>query len=348
MSRPLIIHERRTNRSAEPAGLREAKRHPGFEIRKKTDGEIGSTDIRRPDWVDSQLYPFEDRWMILDGHRVHYVDEGPRDATVLLFVHPGAGWSFTYRYHIQQLKNEFRCVAPDLPGYGLSEAADGYGYTLQEQASVLEQFVEALDLRRIVAWANDGGGPTVVLALSDHTDRVLGLVVGGTFGWSIKPYRMVVWPLRIFTRRVLRAVNRYTNFLAWSMGSKMALGTRTLTKIERAHYTRPFKERDSRSGTLKLYASFLDHETQEVLDRALPAFRDKPVLIQFGEKDAMTKEQWHMRWADELPHNRTILLPGVRHFSFEGNPEETVQNFRDWWNEIRETLNEPALAAGTA
>src|SRR5213592_4333379 len=78
MSRPLIIHERRTNRSAEPAGLREAKRHPGFEIRKKTDGEIGSTDIRRPDWVDSQLYPFEDRWMFLDGHRVHYVDEGPR------------------------------------------------------------------------------------------------------------------------------------------------------------------------------------------------------------------------------------------------------------------------------
>jgi len=328
--------------------LREAKRHPGFEIRKKTDGEIGSTDIRRPDWVDSQLYPFEDRWMILDGHRVHYVDEGPRDAPVLLFVHPGAGWSFTYRYHIQQLKNEFRCVAPDLPGYGLSEAGDGYRYTLQEQADVLEQFVEALDLRRIVAWANDGGGPTVVLALSDHTDRVLGLVVGGTFGWSIKPYRMVVWPLRIFTSRVFRAVNRYTNFLAWSMGSKMALGTRTLTKIERAHYTRPFKERDSRSGTLKLYASFLDHETQEVLDRALPAFRDKPVLIQFGEKDAMTREQWHMRWADELPHNRTILLPGVRHFTFEGNPEETVQNFRDWWNEIRETLNEPALAAGTA
>ncbi len=330
------------------AGLREATRHQGFEIRDKTDGEVGSTDIRRADWVDSQLYPFEDRWMILVGHRVHYVDEGPRDATVLLFVHPGAGWSFTYRYQIAQLKNEFRCVAPDLPGYGLSEAADGYGYTLQEQASVLEQFVEALDLRRIVAWANDGGGPTVVLALSDHTDRVLGLVVGGTFGWSIKPYRMVVWPLRIFTSRVLRAVNRYTNFLAWSMGSKMALGTRTLTKIERAHYTRPFKERDSRSGTLKLYASFLDHETQEVLDRALPAFRDKPVLIQFGEKDAMTREQWHMRWADELPHNRTILLPGVRHFTFEGNPEETVQNFRDWWNEIRETLNEPALAAGTA
>ncbi len=311
--------------------------------------EIVSTNKHaRPAWVDDDLYPFKDNWITIDGHRVHYVDEGPRNAAVLLFVHPGAGWSFTYRYHIEQLRSRFRCVSPDLPGYGLSEAREGYGYTLPEQAGVLEHFIEALDLRRVVAWANDGGGPTAVLALSHHVDRVLGLVVGGTFGWSIKPYRMVVWPLRIFTSRVFRGVNRYTNFLAWSMGSKMALGTRTLTKIERAHYTRPFKERDSRSRTLKLYASFLDHETQEMLDRALPAFRDKPVLIQFGEKDAMTKEQWHMRWADELPHNRTILLPGVRHFTFEGNPEETVQNFRDWWKEIRETLNEPAVAAGTA
>ena len=315
------------------AGLREAKRHPGFEVRKKTDGEIGFTDIRRPDWVDSQLYPFEDRWMILDGHRVHYVDEGPRDAPVFLFVHPGAGWSFTYRYHIQQLKNEFRCVAPDLPGYGLSEAADGYGYTLQEQADVLEQFVEALDLRRIVAWANDGGGPTVVLALSDHTDRVLGLVVGGTFGWSIKPYRMVVWPLRVFTSRVFRAVNRYTNFLAWSMGSKMALGTRRLTKAERPQYTQPFRERKSRNRTLKLYASFMDPATQNALDQALPAFRDTPVLIQFGDQDPMTGQHWHERWAEETTNHSTYLLPGVRHFTFEGAPEATVENFRKWWAE---------------
>src|SRR5881396_2239646 len=244
MSRPLIIHERRTNRSAEPGRIERGEASSRLRDPEENGRRNGSTDIRRPDWVDSQLYPFEDRWMILDGHRVHYVDEGPREAPVLLFVHPGAGWSFTYRYHIQQLKNEFRCVAPDLPGYGLSEAADGYRYTLQEQADVLEQFVEALDLRRIVAWANDGGGPTVVLALSDHTDRVLGLVVGGTFGWSIKPYRMVVWPLRVFTSRVFRAVNRYTNFLAWSMGSKMALGTRRLTKAERPQYTQPFRERD--------------------------------------------------------------------------------------------------------
>lgn len=290
------------------------------------------TAPQRPDWVDSTLYPFKDNWIIVDGHRMHYVDEGPRDAPTLLFVHPGAGWSFTYRYHIKKLKDQFRCVAPDLPGYGLSQARDGYKFTLLEQAGVLEKFVEALDLRRVVAWGNDGGGPTIILALSNHIDRVSGLVVGGTFGWSIKPYRQVVWPLRIFTSLPMRFVNRYTNILAWLMGSSNALGTRTLTKTERWQYTRPFKERGSRSRTLKLYRSFLNTETQNALDQALPHFRDVPVLIQFGDKDAMTGQHWPERWAKETSNSRTEMLQGVRHFTFEGAPEATVENFRKWWD----------------
>lgn len=328
--------------------VEEAKRHPMFELRKaeKTmTPSIDSNILTRPEWVDNTLYPFKDNWIFVDRNRIHYVDEGPRDAPTMLFVHPGAGWSFTYRYHIQELKDRFRCVAPDLPGYGMSVARDGYGYTLLEQARVLEEFIEALDLRRVVAWGNDGGGPTMILALADHMDRVSGLVVGGTFGWSVKPYRTgVVWPLRFFTSRMVRLMNRYTNLLAWSMGSKMALGTRTLTKVERRQYTRPFKDRDSRNRTLRLYASFLDEASQAALDEALPALREKPVLIQFGDKDAMTSQHWPERWAKEAPNSRTIILPGVRHFTFEGAPEATVKNFREWWTDTIERTAGVSLA----
>jgi haloalkane dehalogenase len=281
--------------------------------------------------VDSELYPFHDNWAEIDGHRIHYVDEGPRDATVLLFIHPGAGWSFTYRYHIQHLSDKFRCIAPDLPGYGLSDAAENYDFSLHSQSHVLEQLVEYLNLRNMIVWANDGGGPTAILALAQHSDRVLGLVVGGTFSWSIRKYRSVAWTLRVATSPVFRLVNRYTNFLAWSMGSKMALGTRSLSKEERRQYTRPFKKRHTRNRALRLFASFNDHATQEDLDLALPAFREKPVLIQFGEGDPMTGQHWPERWAKETPNNRLILLPRVKHFTFEGAPEATVENFRSWW-----------------
>ena len=290
--------------------------------------------------MEDDLYPFKDNWIDVDGHRIHYADEGPIDAPVLLFVHPGPGWSFTYRYHIRHLSDKFRCVAPDLPGYGMSSAAEDYDYKLLSQSRVLQKFVQVLNLRSIVVWANDGGGPTAILGLANLSDRVVALVVGGTFGWSIKTYRSVAWTLRLVTSFPFRVVNRYTNFLAWSMGSKMGLGTRSLSKKERGQYTGPFKERNSRNNPLRLFSSFNDKATQERLDSSLQAFRDKPVLIQFGESDPMTGQHWPERWAQEIPNNRLILIPHVKHFTFEGAPEATVNNFLDWW---RETFPIPSI-----
>lgn len=298
------------------------------------------TKLERPAWVEDEIFPFESRWITIDGHRIHYVDEGPRRGPVLLFVHPGAGWSFTYRHQIRELRHDFRCVAPDLPGYGLSAAGEGYRFTLLEQARVLERFVEALDLNDIVAWGNDSGGPTAVLALARDPGRVRGLVVGGTFGWPLKEYPEVSAMLRLVSGPLVRALNRYTNFVAWSMTTRLATGTRSLSRDERRHYTRPFKDRDSRNRTLRLFASLRDPESQRQLAEALPAFHDKSALIQFGSWDPMKMQGWHERWAKEIPDSRIYIIPHVAHFTFEGGPEATVRNFREWWASIqeRETL----------
>lgn len=297
---------------------------------------LESDDYSRPDWVDTEIYPFKDNWMIVKGHRIHYVDEGPRNAPVLLFIHPGPGWSFTYRYQIQELRDDFRCVAPDLPGYGLSTAGEGYDYTLLEQGEVLEKLVEALDLVNIIVWANDGGGPTSILGLASHSDHVLGLVVGGTFGWSLKEYPSVSRILRVATSRFSRMINRYTNILSWTMATM--LGTRKLSKNEQMHYTRPFKDRNSRNRPLKLFHSFLDPETQQRLDNSLQAFHDKFVLIQFGQRDPMTGQSWPERWAQEIPKHTLQIIPKVKHFTFEDAPEITVENFRAWWHKIQPAI----------
>jgi len=297
----------------------------------------------RPSWVDNAIYPFRYNWMILDGHTIHYVDEGPRDKPVLLFVHPGPAWSFTYRYHIRELSHDFRCVAPDFPGYGLSHAANDYHYTLSEQAEVLTKFVQALHLDNIIVWANDAGGPTSILGLAPLADHVNGLVVGGTFGWSLKPYRTVSWTLRIVTSSVFRFINRYSNILAWSIGH-LALGSRKMSRTESEQYQRPFKERDSRNRPLKLFKSFLDHETQQELDNALRSFHDKPVLVQFGDKDPMTGQHWPERWTKEIPGSRVYIIPRVKHFTFEDAPEATVENFRQWWKTIHLGVEDQAFS----
>lgn len=86
---------------------------------------------------------------------------------------------------------------------------------------------------------------------------------------------------------------------------------------------------------MKLFHSFLDPTTQNALNNALQAFRDKFVLIQFGDRDAMTGQRWPERWAKEIQQHTLHLLPKVKHFTFEDAPEATVENFRAWWNEIK-------------
>jgi len=87
-----------------------------------------SSTTQRPPWLDEQLYPFQSRFVEVEGNRIHYIDEGA--GPTLFFVHPGVGWSFMYSDIIQELRGRFRCVALDLPGFGLSAAAPGFEHTL--------------------------------------------------------------------------------------------------------------------------------------------------------------------------------------------------------------------------
>jgi haloalkane dehalogenase len=65
----------------------------------------------RPAWVDAELFPFQSRFVNIDGHTVHYVDEG--SGPTLLLLHGNPTWSFVYRDVIRTLRDEFRCIALD-------------------------------------------------------------------------------------------------------------------------------------------------------------------------------------------------------------------------------------------
>src|SRR3954464_11693175 len=93
----------------------------------------------RPGWVPEQLYPFESHYADAGGARVHYVDEG--SGPTLLLLHGNPTWSFLYRDVVRGLADRFRCIVPDHPGFGLSQAPAGYGFMPAEHAAVLEQLV---------------------------------------------------------------------------------------------------------------------------------------------------------------------------------------------------------------
>jgi len=92
--------------------------------------------------VNDKLFPFQSRFVDVGGVQGHYIDEG--DGPVFLGLHRNPMWSFLYRHLVRGLKDRFRCIALDYPGFGLPTAPPGYGYTIAEHARVVEGFVEQL------------------------------------------------------------------------------------------------------------------------------------------------------------------------------------------------------------
>ena len=136
---------------------------------------------QRPGWLSHELYPFESHYAEIDGASVHYVDEG--SGPPLLLLHGNPTWSFLYRELIKGLRDRYRCIAPDHPGFGLSRAAPGYGYTPREHAAVLEQLVAQLDLSDITMMVQDWGGPIGFAAATRHPERFAAFVIGNTWAW---------------------------------------------------------------------------------------------------------------------------------------------------------------------
>ncbi|MDR0678835.1 MAG: alpha/beta fold hydrolase [Puniceicoccales bacterium] len=91
------------------------------------------------------LYPFASRFVSLsDGTRMHYVDEG--QGNMVLFLHDIPLWSFYFRNLVQDLRGQFRCLAPDYRGFGLSSKPDGLNYSLRTVTDDVLIFLQKLNV----------------------------------------------------------------------------------------------------------------------------------------------------------------------------------------------------------
>ncbi len=145
--------------------------------------------LRTPDDRFAGLpgYPFEPHYLeVPDGAggalRMHYVDEGPRDAAPVLLLHGEPSWSYLYRRMIPVIVDAGnRAVAPDFPGFGRSDKpTERSDYTYQAFVDWTASFVEQLDLRDITFFGQDWGGLIGLRIAAEHPDRFARLVVGNT------------------------------------------------------------------------------------------------------------------------------------------------------------------------
>jgi haloalkane dehalogenase len=142
--------------------------------------------LRTPDERFENLpgYPFVPNYVdVAPELRMHYIDEGPRDADPVLMLHGEPSWSYLYRTMIPGVVAAgFRAIAPDLIGFGRSDKpADRSDYSYQSHMDWLHAFVEAIDLRRATLFCQDWGGLLGLRLVAEATDRFDRVVAANTF-----------------------------------------------------------------------------------------------------------------------------------------------------------------------
>ena len=141
--------------------------------------------LRTPDSNFDELadFPFAPNYLEVGGLRMHYIDEGPRDAPVALLVHGMPSWSYLYRTMIPPLLAAgYRCVAPDHIGFGRSDKVTDPGwYDIARHMANLQHLVESLDLRDITLFVQDWGGPTGLAQYAAMPERFSRLVIMNTW-----------------------------------------------------------------------------------------------------------------------------------------------------------------------
>ena len=322
--------------------------------------DSGRPFVRTPDDCFAGLpdWPYEPKYVDVDGMRMHYVDEGNPNGEVIWLLHGQPDWSYLYRRMIPVLAEAgFRVIANDHIGCGRSDKpvqlAD---YRYLHHVRWNEMFLDALDLQAITPVVQDWGSLIGMRCVGNDPDRFARLVVANgnmpVLPEGFAPFPMpdslepqdLAFPFVTGGGDGRSGMEVFGDWIAYALvGSSfvpsVVMGSsirRDITDAELAAYDAPFPSR-IHMGAMRTFPSLVntvgDAPTNELPRAALDAF-PRPVLGEFGLQDpifgdaatiAATREQ--IAGAAGQPHRD---YPDAGHFIQEDAGPELAAHIAEW------------------
>lgn len=274
-------------------------------------------------------FPFESRFVDVAGSRIHYVDEGT--GPVLLMLHGNPTWSFVFRDVIASLRHRFRCIAPDLPGFGLSTAPPDYRFLPDEYARTIEAFVDRLQLGSFSPMVQDWGGPIGLWIAGRNPERIERLVIGNTWAWPVNGdvhfetfSRTMGGPLGKV------AIRRYNAFV--NLFLRAGIKRKPIDAEMWKAYRGPLSSAERRMPSYVFPRSILHARAfLAECEASLPRLARKPTLVPWGDADVAFRTRERLRFETTFLDHRTVVLAGAGHYIWEDAPTEIAAALERWW-----------------
>jgi haloalkane dehalogenase len=281
-----------------------------------------------------KLYPFGSNFFETPAGRLHYLDEGEKDAPVLLMLHGNPTWSFYYRDLILALRSTHRVVAVDHLGCGFSDKPQDWSYRLNGHVENTSALVRHLDLRDITLVVHDWGGAIGLGAAVADPDRFSRFVLFNTAAFASPKMPRAIAIARIpgFAPLAIRGFNAF---------AKVALLTCTVHKDRlspevKAGYLRPYDSWKNRIATLRfvedipMSSAHPTWATLSAIEAGLPSFAGRPMLIVWGAKDFVFDDWFLGEWRRRFPQAIVHRLEDAGHYVIEDAHERIVPWIREF------------------
>ena len=274
------------------------------------------------EWIDKRLYPFKSNYFDLPMGRLHYIDQGRSDHAVVM-VHGNPSWSFAYRHLIKGLSKNYRCIAPDHIGFGLSDKPLDWDYYPESHAENLKTFLKALNLDSITLIVEDWGGPIGLSYAVENPEKIKSLIIMNTWMWSVKgdPHfeRFSGFMGSFLGRFLIKRLNFFARVVL-----KQAYGDKSkLTKNIHSHYINALKLPDDRKGCWTFPKRIIgSSQWLTGLWSQRDKIANKPSLILWGKKDIAFRTKELERWKDTFANAEIHEFDGFGHFVQEEMGEE--------------------------
>ena len=305
--------------------------------------------IRTPEqrFDDLPDYNFSPNYVEIQGYRIHYLDEGPKDGQVVLLMHGQPSWSYLYRHMIPLLSNAgYRVIAPDNVGFGKSDKpVDHSSHSYQMHVDVMSEFTDAIELENVTLFAQDWGGLIGLRVVEQRPDRFTRIMLSNTAlpaasglrAWLGYPlFKAAVW--KEGDVQDLNMGDDSFTLMSWVAYAKTSKAfdfkklfqvatSRELSQQELAGYAAPFHNEDAMAG-VRMFPSLLAtqlRQNQAVMDNFYANWT-KPLITAYGDKDTLMAGRDKV-WQNLAPGAKgqahTLVKDGA-HFIQEDKPEELV------------------------